>query len=448
MNEKEKGTILTDADKPFGQPHWRQLGIVAPRDLAFPVMILGGGSVGSLVALAMAKMGVLDITVFDGSAVSASVVSNEFYGPADFGELKHAALVRNVHRQTATVTKGTADFRSQNLAGVVVNAGTGIETRAEVWRRIKLKPRVKRYIDATLAASHGVIFVASPIDADDIRRYEATLNIPAALSPSISMAHAMVVAGFTANIVKRHARHERLPAEMRFDMGRSFVEGVDAAGGHTGMEARPIPAARPIAFDRPITVIGAGAIGSIAVLALAKMDVKNLVVYDFDHVEDHNYPNQYYGPVDIGRPKVEALAELVARQTGVGITARVERFETQGLDSPLIVAVDSMKVRSAVWRHVVESGAPVPWLIDPRMGGQAGNIYTVFPEDRMSALRYAKTLYTDEDAVEEPCTARAIIYNVMVIGGIVADMVRRIGEGLPPSSDISIDLVNMFMIAE
>lgn len=456
MGQDNETFGLTDADKPIGQPHWRQLKIVSPKELAFPVGVIGAGSVGSLTTLALAKMGVPDITVFEDDTVSDAAIAAEFFGPADCGIAKLEALARNVHRQTATPIKGNSDFRSQPLVGVVIN--TSAEDRAEVWRRVKLKPRVKRFIDASLVASHGVIFIASPIDSDDIRRYEATLQ----LSPSqrdgesgksrgggsISMAHAMVTAGFTANLVKRHARRERLPVELRFDCGRSFVEGVDTVSGSVGMEARPIPSARPIAFDRPITVIGAGAIGSMAVLALAKMGVRHLVVYDFDTVEDHNYPNQYYGPADIKRPKVEALQELVERQTGVVITARNERFETQGLDSPVIVAVDSMKVRMAVWRHIQDSRAPVSWLIDPRMGGQVGNIYSVFPEDLMSAQRYGTHLYSDEDAVEDQCTARAIIYNVMVIGGAVADLVRRISEGMPPSPETNIDLVNMFMVAE
>ncbi|GEM_PF-274204 len=443
---EEAKPVLTDLDKPLGQAHWRQLGIVSPKDLGFPVQILGAGSVGSFSALALAKMGVEDITVFDEGTVDDAMVAGEFYGPADCGTPKFETVVRNVHRQTATVMKSVKDFRAQPFAGVVINTIPGIETRAEVWKKVRLKPKVKRYIDATLMASHGVIYVVSAIDADDMSRYEATLSAPNVSSVPFTTAQAMVASGFLANLVKRHARREKLPTEMRFDMGRLFVQGV--VDGEADLEAKGLRPCGSFSFSQPVTIIGAGAIGSMAVLALAKSGVRDLVVYDFDRVEDHNYPNQYYGPKDIGRPKVEALAELVERQTGVVIKAVIERFETQGLDGPLIVAVDSMKVRSAVWRHVKEARLPVPWLVDPRMGGQAGNVYTVFPDDAMSVAQYEKTLYSDEDAVEDPCTARAIIYNVMVIGGVVADVVRRIGEGLPPSPAVIIDLLNMFMVAD
>ncbi len=67
----------------------------------------------------------------------------------------------------------------------------------------------------------------------------------------------------------------------------------------------------------PITVIGAGAVGSFTVLALAKCGAECITVYDDDTVESHNLPNQWYRLTDLGRPKVEALRELVREMTGV-----------------------------------------------------------------------------------------------------------------------------------
>ena len=45
--------------------------------------------------------------------------------------------------------------------------------------------------------------------------------------------------------------------------------------------------------ELPVTVIGAGATGSFITLALAKMGVRHITVYDDDTVEEHNLPNQF-----------------------------------------------------------------------------------------------------------------------------------------------------------
>jgi len=66
----------------------------------------------------------------------------------------------------------------------------------------------------------------------------------------------------------------------------------------------------PAQLQSPIVVIGAGGIGSWAVLALAKMGCPNITVIDFDTVEDHNVATQFYKESQIKMFKVDALEEL------------------------------------------------------------------------------------------------------------------------------------------
>ena len=77
----------------------------------------------------------------------------------------------------------------------------------------------------------------------------------------------------------------------------------------------------------PITVIGAGAVGSFTVLALAKCGAERITVWDDDSIESHNLPNQWYRLADLGRPKVQALKALVLEMTGVDIEIAQERFQ-------------------------------------------------------------------------------------------------------------------------
>jgi tRNA A37 threonylcarbamoyladenosine dehydratase len=51
----------------------------------------------------------------------------------------------------------------------------------------------------------------------------------------------------------------------------------------------------PHTFNTPVTIIGAGATGSWLAIALAKLGIDNISIWDFDKVEEHNIPNQAFG---------------------------------------------------------------------------------------------------------------------------------------------------------
>ena len=53
--------------------------------------------------------------------------------------------------------------------------------------------------------------------------------------------------------------------------------------------------------DTPIHVIGCGALGSWLTFFLLKMGFKNITVYDFDKIEEHNLPNQFFMENQIGK---------------------------------------------------------------------------------------------------------------------------------------------------
>ena len=74
---------------------------------------------------------------------------------------------------------------------------------------------------------------------------------------------------------------------------------------------RQLDILQPDDLVRPITIIGVGGIGSPVALALTKMGCRRLTLFDPDTIEPHNLPNQLYRLRDVGRPKVEALADLL-----------------------------------------------------------------------------------------------------------------------------------------
>lgn len=181
----------------------------------------------------------------------------------------------------------------------------------------------------------------------------------------------------------------------------------------------------------PITVIGAGAIGSFTILALTKMGFDRIKVYDFDTVSDANMSCQWYRPKDIGKPKVEALQEIIREFTEVPIDAVNERFDgKQALEGIVISSVDSMEVRKLIWEHVKMNPA-TPWYIDPRMAAEYALSFVMNPHDTKDITAYENTLYTDANAVEEPCTAKATMYTATMIAGYVAKHVKDIVTAKP-----------------
>ncbi len=185
----------------------------------------------------------------------------------------------------------------------------------------------------------------------------------------------------------------------------------------------------------PITVIGAGAVGSFTTLALAKCGAEHITVWDDDIVEAHNLPNQWYRLADLGRRKVEALSDLVAAMTGVHIDARATRFDGGGATELTICCVDLMDERIALWQGL----SPRPALyIDARMGAEVGTLRCV---GRFAGW-YEDTLYPSTAAFRAPCTAKATMYCASGLAAFIAAQVANYASGRGVKQEMTVDFRN------
>src|SRR6516162_3573877 len=71
----------------------------------------------------------------------------------------------------------------------------------------------------------------------------------------------------------------------------------------------------------PVTLCGAGALGSLLADNLARQGFRQWTVIDRDRVEEHNVGTQLYGEAEVGSWKVEALRNRLFRSVGVEIEA-------------------------------------------------------------------------------------------------------------------------------
>ncbi len=178
-----------------------------------------------------------------------------------------------------------------------------------------------------------------------------------------------------------------------------------------------------------LTVVGAGGIGSNLVFLLAKLGFPNIRVYDDDIVSEENIGPQLFRLQDLGKPKVQAIAEIVKEFLGVDIEAIQERKEqiTKEADtSVLLLGVDNMESR----KKLVEKSS-FDFCIDGRMGGETFNIFSFYAHEKE---RYLATVFPDSEAVFVPCTARAVGYNTFGIAAMMANVVKKFNnmeDGLP-----------------
>lgn len=179
-----------------------------------------------------------------------------------------------------------------------------------------------------------------------------------------------------------------------------------------------------------ITIVGAGAIGSFAALALVKSGFENIDVWDFDEVSIENMSCQGYRKSDIGKKKVDALKEIIKMYTDVEINvaakAWVPSFDENRI---VVVAVDSMKARQDIFDAIREKCFNVAYIIDPRMGAEVAALYCMNPHQESES--YKKTLYSDKDAVQERCTAKATNYTANMLAGLVVKTIKNLALDQP-----------------
>lgn len=197
----------------------------------------------------------------------------------------------------------------------------------------------------------------------------------------------------------------------------------------------------------PVIMIGVGGIGSITALVLAKMGVGEMTLIDPDRVEPHNLPNQFHRLSDTGRYKVEATKDIIEMFSDTSVTISAETFPDGISRKGIYVSgVDSMKSRKAIWDHIKDR-KDIPLYIDGRLGGEVLKILTVRPLYRDDRKAYERTLFSDSEAAELPCTARNIMYNGSAIASLIASQIKKYINKENYYSEIDVCLKTLSLMA-
>lgn len=206
-------------------------------------------------------------------------------------------------------------------------------------------------------------------------------------------------------------------------------------------------------LSSPILIFGVGSIGSYTALALAKAGFSNLTLLDHDTVDYENIGPQFYSPDQIGYKKTECLHANIRNETGIMVAYSDQKFtydyttdfmelaKLVSVDTTIVCAIDSMKARTHLFNLLKD--LPFKGFIDSRMAIESLDLYSFCKEHKKTQGHYAKTLFSDESAIQAPCTNKAISYTSLIAGGVIAKLVKDIILDKLTTYSVKMDITSM-----
>ena len=186
--------------------------------------------------------------------------------------------------------------------------------------------------------------------------------------------------------------------------------------------SRHISVFSPDNVKHPIHIIGVGATGSFVAMMMARMGCPVLNIYDFDDVEIHNIPNQYYDTEDLGKLKAEALAEKlkainpnIVVNVNIGAVLPVHDDEHKGIDEMsgyVFLLVDSMKVRKELWAAAKEN-KNILHCWESRLGSDQARVYSLDMSVK-DFSKYEADFYDDDNAEVSACGTSITVLPVVL----------------------------------
>jgi len=147
-----------------------------------------------------------------------------------------------------------------------------------------------------------------------------------------------------------------------------------------------------------VNIIGVGAVGSFIALQLAKLGVPEIIIWDFDTVDDHNITNQVYNFNDLNKKKVDALEEhLLAQNPAIKITKKGKWNPGDAVSGVVFLEVDSMKIRQAFVDDNQYNDLLLA-VIDARIGLATGEVHFTYWKNEEMVEHYSEKVHAFDDS--------------------------------------------------
>ena len=157
-------------------------------------------------------------------------------------------------------------------------------------------------------------------------------------------------------------------------------------------------------------IIGCGSVGSTVAELLVRLGIKNISLYDFDIVAEHNLANQMFVHADIKRPKIEAVRDMLV---AINPEARQEiKLFPAGWDEKIMLSgyvflcVDDIELRREIVENNKMNGS-IKAMFDFRTRLEDAQHYAANWKERKQVESLLKSMdFTSDEAKEmTPVTA-------------------------------------------
>lgn len=184
--------------------------------------------------------------------------------------------------------------------------------------------------------------------------------------------------------------------------------------------------------NKVIILAGIGGIGSYVALLLARMKPKALFLYDDDEVETVNMAGQLYSINDVGKKKVDALADICSSFALYNsVFAIPEKFTLESEASDIMICgFDSMEARKLYYykwaNHIKEFDDDRKkhcLFLDGRLAAEEFQVFCIKGDDTYNQKLYETIyLFDDDKADATVCSYKQTSYMANMIGSMIVNL--------------------------
>lgn len=198
--------------------------------------------------------------------------------------------------------------------------------------------------------------------------------------------------------------------------------------------------------EKTVLIAGIGGIGSWTAMMLSRMQLKNIILYDPDVVEAANMSGQMYSKMNIGKPKVQALADTVYNYSEYSSVVEHQESFTENT-SPCDIMVsgfDNMSARKSFficWRkHVMslpENERHKCLYVDGRLSAETLQVYCITGDDEMAMDEYStNALFSSAEAEQTVCSYKQTTYMANMIGSVITNLITNFTANLATGAPV------------
>ena len=181
---------------------------------------------------------------------------------------------------------------------------------------------------------------------------------------------------------------------------------------------------KPESANGRIHIIGCGSVGSTIAENLARCGVTKMTLWDFDKVEAHNIVNQMFTEEDVGKPKVEALKNIIINinpEAKDDIKIKPEGWNGKTLSGYIFLCVDNIELRKEIVEKHIDN-MNVKAVFDVRTSLESAQHYAADwtnikqKENLLNSMQFSH----EEAADETPVSACGITLGVATTVRIIS----------------------------